>query len=303
MAKPKRKRRRRSPKSRPPDPRRSFEQYADAVVYVAVENPDGTPAIGSAFHVGHGVYVTARHVVDGVKITEVGSAFNLDVSVWEPDPANPERLPGRAINRMRQKIVTKGPFFHPDPRMDVAVFEMDGIKGPAVPLGGHLDDWIDSRGLILAPVTVMGYPPIPLSGPVLVTTRAEVNAIVDPITGGGPLFLLSCMARGGFSGGLAHCDWGDGGFALGVVSRSLLMNNKAEELGYFAVLTIEPILVCLEKAGLLRASMVEHLPGLFETVDGPPAFKLDPSQADEVVTDEAGKVISMRFHGRPKRAK
>jgi hypothetical protein len=43
------------------------------MAYIAVEHPDGTSGIGSAFHVGEGVFVTARHVVDGLRIREIAT--------------------------------------------------------------------------------------------------------------------------------------------------------------------------------------------------------------------------------------
>jgi hypothetical protein len=39
------------------------------MAYVVVVKPDGSEAIGSAFHVGEGVFVTARHIVEGRQMT------------------------------------------------------------------------------------------------------------------------------------------------------------------------------------------------------------------------------------------
>ena len=67
------------------------------------------------------------------------------------------------------------------------------------------------------------------------------------------------MARGGFSGApvlLAYNeDMGaDGTAALGMVTETLCANNSTVETGYLAVLTVEPLYVCLEQARLLPDS-------------------------------------------------
>jgi hypothetical protein len=48
--------------------RELYERYASAVAYIAVKLPDGGQTIGSAFHVGEGVFLTARHVVEDNQI-------------------------------------------------------------------------------------------------------------------------------------------------------------------------------------------------------------------------------------------
>ena len=42
--------------------RRLIQKYSNAIAYIDVEKKDGTRGIGSCFHVGEGVFVTARHV-------------------------------------------------------------------------------------------------------------------------------------------------------------------------------------------------------------------------------------------------
>lgn len=73
-------------------PRQLFDRYAAAVAYVAVELPNGDQAIGSAFHVGDGVFVTARHVVEGRKILEIANT----VHAYVPDGAGLVTIDGRA---------------------------------------------------------------------------------------------------------------------------------------------------------------------------------------------------------------
>lgn len=229
--------------------RELFDRYAPAVAYVAVQKASGDRAIGSAFHVGNGVFITARHVVEASTILEVGTT----VGRYVPDPQGLVHFhdrdgtfrsipPGTGVLR-------SGPFFHSDPAVDVAAFVLDGLEPPVVPLGSHLDDWLEDEAFVLAPVVVLGYPPIPFSRrPVLVTARAEVNAVIDPYSGQHPLFVVSAMARGGFSGGLCVVGWD---FALGVITESLVRDNEPTGLGFMAVLTIEPIFTCLAHHGVL----------------------------------------------------
>ena len=89
---------------------------------------------------------------------------------------------------------------HLDPTVDVAALKLEGPaistwpgedqgwelwgdRGrptPVMQLGGWLDDWLGDE-LMLEPVVVLGFPPIPVGNePLLVATSAEINAVVDP---------------------------------------------------------------------------------------------------------------------------
>lgn len=218
-------------------PQSLMQQYAAAVAYIAVTNQSGDEAIGTAFHVGGGVLITARHVVHDCRINEIGqseSCVNLP-DIWYTREGNHAHG-----SRGDKSSLIRGPLYHPDPNVDVAVVVLEGLEKPIIPLGSHLDDWLDNS-LTLTEAIVMGYPPIPFArGPLLITARAEVNAIVDLRSNNPhPRFVLSSMARGGFSGGPAISCYD---FALGVITDSLSYNHAATELGYMAAITIEPIL-------------------------------------------------------------
>lgn len=223
-----------------------FNTYASAVAFVSVETHEGEQSIGSAFHVGEGVFITARHVVQNTKIRRIATTRRKDDSS------------GVVVGTLKQ-----GPLFHPNDDADVALLIVDGIDAPAIPLGGHLDDWLGEE-MVLYEVVVMGYPPIPFSKePILVGTTAETNAVVRKYTGGHPHFILSSMARGGFSGGPVITDLG---YILGVVTESLGRNDQPAELGYHAVLTVEPIYSCMEHHGVTPKAVREqwgHMGKLF----------------------------------------
>jgi hypothetical protein len=113
----------------------------------------------------------------------------------------------------------------------------------AIPLGSHLDDWLNDDAFIANKVLVMGYPPIPTTtSPVLVAVEAEVVAIVDKYAGPRhPYFVLSNIPRGGFSGGPVLFS----GFLLAIATESLLEQGQPLESGYSAALAVEPLLAMM----------------------------------------------------------
>jgi hypothetical protein len=260
-----------------------FEKFGGAMAYVAVEKTDGTQSIGSAFHVGEGVFVTARHVVEGLRILEIATTERsyIDakdseetlVSIATPDGAQ------RRVHLVTSSTleIESGPYFHPDETVDVAVFRVQGYdpRLPWVPLGSHLDDWLGESDFVLAEAIVLGYPPIPFTTrPYLVAARAEINAQVDLRGTRHVHFVVSATPRGGFSGGLAVVEYG---FALGVITTSLVMNHKEPESGFFSVLTVEPILNCLAEHKLLPDCQAEGWDGMWNT-EGRYYCKREPSQ-------------------------
>jgi len=131
--------------------RKLFDAFAPGVAYISVEKIDGSLGIGTCFHVGENVFVTARHVVEKVKIREIATT---DVGVkWSPRGATAS-YPGEKAEKI------EGPYFHPDERYDLAALRVHGINAPQIPLFPCLEDPYDNR-LLLKPVIVMGFPPIP----------------------------------------------------------------------------------------------------------------------------------------------
>jgi hypothetical protein len=144
-----------------------------------------------------------------------------------------------------------GPFFHRDDSVDIAIFQVDKIdpRTAVIELGGHLDDYLGESDFTLFEAIVLGYPPIPMADrPILIGARAEVNATID--MRGTPYvhFMLSTMPRGGFSGGVAILE---PGFALGMITQSLLTQDNPAELGYMTAISIEPVYQCLADHKLL----------------------------------------------------
>jgi S1-C subfamily serine protease len=232
--------------------RQLYEQFAAAVAYVAVETPTGDQSIGTAFHIGEGIFITAAHVLKNNSIIEIATTEHAIITKEELEHG---RLVETTYWPGKGRVIG-GPYFHPDESIDVAAIRVEGINAPVIPLGGHLDDWIDDSQFVLEQVVVMGYPPVPFSKtPLLVSTLAEVNAVVDKYTGGHPHFIVSALARGGFSGGVALTE---GGYSLGVITESLAQDDKPTELGFLAVLTVEPIYVTLGHHKIMPVAIDEE---------------------------------------------
>jgi hypothetical protein len=192
-----------------------FKHYYGAMALVEVITPQGETKVGSAFHLGDGVFATARHVVEGmVQVRLVVEGHH------EPEHA-------ADIGRM---ILSE--------EADVALILCDGPHPEvAVGLGGHYDDWIVDKDFYLWPVLIMGYPPIPMSdGPRLVAVSGEVNAVVDRYDVRHPHFVVSPLPRGGFSGGPAIVGMD---FCLGVINHELMMDETKS--GFTAVISVEPL--------------------------------------------------------------
>lgn len=242
--------------------RRLYAEHAAAMAYIDVERSDGSRSIGSAFHVGDNVFVTARHVVENNKIIEIKVTEPVGITtveyfqeVLKLDNAEVRaREHEKAWGRDRAILfkhwiepltIIDGPHFHDHPDVDVAAFRVEKTHPNigTIKLGIHFDDWV-YRGLWqLSDAIVLGYPPIPFTTtPLLIAARAEINTFIVPRHVPFVHFILSATPRGGFSGGVAIHEDGD---ALGIITSSLLDGDQPEQLGFFAALSIEAIIHCL----------------------------------------------------------
>lgn len=207
----------------------TYVRAAGAVAYVAVVGANGDEGIGSCFHIGDGIFVTARHVVENVKIKEVATTKSA-------------RLAGEAAGKVvspRILRIIDGPHFGPD-NLDVAVFRVSLEEGPlpAISVSGHTEYDIEEHDLVLADLVILGYPPIPYTTiPVQVAALGQINAVVRVWHSPASHFVASTMARGGFSGGVALDR---SGTALALVTESLGTDTSLVETGYTSLLSIAP---------------------------------------------------------------
>jgi trypsin-like peptidase len=212
----------------------AYSYFSPCIAGLVTEDSSGAEGIGTAFHIGDGYLVTARHVVEDRKIidllTHVHASVTID-SIRLIYPSDP--------NIDLALLCTDFSLDYYMNRTRIIISGQEAEKVDHLQLGGHLDDFIDD-GLILLPIIVFGYPPIPLSSqPVLVAARGEINAVVDTYIGSPhPLFVISPLARAGFSGGPVILGES---YVLGVVTSSLLRDDATAEVGFHAALTVEPI--------------------------------------------------------------
>lgn len=174
-----------------------MDNYSSSVFYVEVITPAGGYDIGTAFHLGDGFFATARHVIAGNKITKLGRNDTSQKSHFtESGAQRSTRFPFFETD----KIVNT--YVHPSEAVDVALIEID--RRDIYPIV-QLDPGTDARTegeYLMQEVVTLGYPPIPFAtGAHLVVFRGEVSAVIENRIDKHRHFVISGMARGGFSGG------------------------------------------------------------------------------------------------------
>jgi Trypsin-like peptidase domain len=258
--------------------RRLYADHAHALAYVDVEKPNGDRNIGSAFHVGEGVFVTARHIVEGNKIVEVKITEPVALNtreyfqeVYKGEFSDEDARKhdaawgGRSLfhkHWLEPLEVVEGPSFAHNRELDVAAFRVRDVHHAAgvVKLGVHWDDWVIRSRSELSDAIVLGYPPIPMvNEPRLIAAKVEIHTWVVPRHIQRVHFIVSGTPRGGFSGGVAIHE---SGHALGVITSSFGKDNQPEQLGFFAVLSIEGIVECLAQNKLFPEFQRKHYESL-----------------------------------------
>lgn len=120
--------------------RRIYHNYSNAVGYVDVEATNGDRAIGTCFHIGEGVFVTARHVVENNTVLEIRIAEPVGVRASEAfpeierteewDQALKERL--GFVPHYKHWLpplqIVEGPYFSTDSRVDLAIFRVRSTR-------------------------------------------------------------------------------------------------------------------------------------------------------------------------------
>src|ERR1051325_11566424 len=189
------------------DLRHLYLKYRRAIFRVAVIDGKGDQSMGTGFHVGEGLIVTAAHVAR-------------------------EKLQSIKRDSDGATVAVSGIVFPDDERIDLAILKTDLLKLPSdgsskrverIPLGQYLDAWLGDD-FILSKVLVMGYPRIPFAQQFfLVSAEAEVNAIVKKFGEEHLNFILSSTARGGFSGGPVISA---AGFVIAIITESLTVASE-----------------------------------------------------------------------------
>ncbi len=240
------------------------QSLPSAVVFVEVLK-DGRPDIGTAFHLGGGFFATARHVVDGNKITKIGRSDLSQKTIIGPN-GKPTRT--TSFGAFEHRDIARY-FFHEDNRVDVAIIQLAGTiqmgmgypvqqLQPAVQLSKFAD--ILSEGeLLMSEVLVLGFPQIPLATEAhVVAFKGEVSATFANREDKKRHFVVSGMARGGFSGGPVFMLGGPiiqnasgqpaqlAGTVIGIIGHALLGNSNSSasavpELGFMSAVSVETL--------------------------------------------------------------
>jgi hypothetical protein len=231
--------------------RSKFNGHRGLVAYVESRDSNGDVGIGTAFHVGEGVFVTARHVVEGRSAIKLG--FDDDTVVQKLV----ERYRPGSTPPPNSVTILEGPHYHVDARVDVACFRTNFQSKFYFKLGDHTEDLMGQYDLVLHRTLAFGHPRIPHSDrPALVGSLGEINAVVQLYDRRYLHFIVSTVARGGFSGGPVLVAYDEtnkyqGTAVLGLVTDALVQDAKDVESGYMAVLSVDPIYECLELHNLL----------------------------------------------------
>lgn len=96
-----------------------FAESRPCIAYLESTDDDGDIGVGTCFHVGEGVFVTARHVLQGRHDVRVG--FDDDSAVHAMGRAAEKR----ASVILEDLLIVDGPHFHVDSRVDVACFRLN----------------------------------------------------------------------------------------------------------------------------------------------------------------------------------
>ncbi len=225
--------------------KRIHAESAGAIAYVAViDNKTREEGIGTAFHIGNGIFVTAKHVVEGKDVVEIATTkraikkyLSNEYRIETIDYASPQRL----------RLIDGPKFSESADSVDVAVFKVElGDKRLAkLKFDSYTSHDIDDDCYLLDNILVIGYPPIPFTlVPIQLASLGQVNAVIDVRHSRYPHFIISSLSRGGYSGGPVLSE---GGLVIGIVTESLIHNSNITESGFMSILCAEAIILEVQR--------------------------------------------------------
>lgn len=215
----------------PKKPRSIWQEIylrASSAVTVVSVLKDGQEQVGSSFHIGEGVFLTARHVVEGSQILEVASTKSIHLTNENKN----QTFPPQRFN------IIEGPYYGAND-LDIALFraELGDLPLPYISVSDHTDFSFNEEDFVLSDLLLVGYPPISNTiVPNQIAVKGHINAVVRLRHSPALHFIVSATARGGFSGGVAL---NESGVAVGVITESQVRGGAPTELGFMSVLSIE----------------------------------------------------------------
>lgn len=229
---------------------RQFHEYHSCVAYIETKDSLGNINVGNCFHIGDGIFVTARHVIQNKLITNIG--FDSNAVIYEPKDNSDKNI------EIPVKVnIVEGPFYHFDEDVDIGCFRLDFIPKLFIPLSLHMDEFLGQSEFLLHRALLLGYPLIPFnSKPILAATLGDISAVVNIFNNKYLHYIVSTTMKSGFSGGPVFVAYNELNkhsetLLLGLVTNTLSLNNEANANGLIAVLPIELIYHCLKQSNLL----------------------------------------------------
>jgi len=228
-----------------------YDDYRPAIVRITIRTREGDLANGCGFHIGHGNIVTAKHVLDDGELDAV-------TRVYDDEPVHVRKVldssePGIDLALLQTDFdlsdyVNKTHFLGDKRRQDA--------KTDRIPLSFFTNEFLGA-GFVLTKVLLMGFPRVPRSNKTyLLAVTGEVNALIGKYREEQPHFIISTVARGGFSGGPVINEYGS---LLAVLIESLYEQDQAEENGFASAIAIEPLLNLLAEHGIEPIDIPPHL--------------------------------------------
>lgn len=210
----------------------------------------------TAFHVGDGILVTAKHNVD-----HDGTFKLIDKNGKEFQHSQKFLAPGKT-----DIAVLKTNF--QSPGATVSMYTLPTKTEPAsliherrpskfIKLNSKLNRAQLMKAYLLEDVYLFGFPPVPMTvSNHLISVKAQVNSIVLSSQSDWPLLVISSVPRGGFSGGPVMDQDGS---LIGICIEALYEQSEPSFSGFTAAICIEPLLNLMKENDLRPEGNSEFL--------------------------------------------